>query len=319
MEKSARNATWLVATLIFGCSADPGYQGRSSDDWIKDLRAPENRRRVEAADALGKILLINPGSHNVVDALSVAVTDTSDEVRLAAATALTSDGVDPSGALGGFHALLHDSAHAYVRQEMALLVGTLGVERGRMLMAPLSESLSDPDAGVRAAAVESLGMLGPATASQTNAIAKLASDADAGVRRAAIQSLLNLRAPADVTLRATRPALSDSSAPVRAAAAYALWQLGREAEPAIPELMIALNDESPSVRAAAAFALGGIGPAANRAKSALSRLLTDTAKSVASEAAVALAAIDGRQVKPKPYAEPTTQERCSLGSRAPGC
>ena len=308
-----------MALLLFGCGADPGYQGRSSDDWIEGLRAPDSRRRVEAADALGKILLINPGSHDVVDALSVAVTDTSDEVRLAAATALTAEGVDPLGALGGFHALLHDSAHASVREEMAFLVGTLGPERGRMLISPLSESLSDPDAGVRAAAVESLGMLGPATASETNAIAKLASDTDPGVRRAALQSLLNLRAPANVTLMATRPALGDSSPPVRAAAAYALWQLGRAAEPAIPELMIALNDKSPNVRTAAAFALGGIGPAASRAKSALNRLLTDTAKSVASQAADALAAIDGRPVKPKPYTEPTMQERCPPGSRAPGC
>lgn len=312
-------AAGAVLLLTNGCGSDPGYDGKSSKYWIAQLKGDNTRGRIQAADALGKVLLINSGSHDAVDALSAALLDTSDQVRLAAATSLTSEGVSPFAALGGFHSLLHDSAHAQVRQTMASLVGALGPARGRGLIVSLVELLSDPDAGVRATAVQSLSRLGPATQNETNAIARLAQDPDPTVREAVVISLGILNAPVDVILRVSQAALNDSIATVQSAAAVSLSHLGRGAVASTADLIALLSDSDANVRASAALALEAIGPPASTAEPTLERLLADKDRRVASAASNALAAINGRPVKPKAYTEPSALERCPPGSRNPGC
>jgi ribonuclease D len=138
----ARSLTCILAMMfVESCAGDVRYHGRASSEWIRQLDSENRTLRVAAIEALGKILEINPKSQKVVDALTAAVTDTSDDVRLAAATALTAEGVDSRGAVAGFHRALHDSAHADVRASMALIIGALGSKRARVLVPFLSESL----------------------------------------------------------------------------------------------------------------------------------------------------------------------------------
>lgn len=282
---------------LSACGADPGYSGRSSRDWIGQLRSPDPIVRRVAAEALGKVLQINPRERNAIEALSIAIRDTIDDVRMAAASSLTTDGVDAIAALSGFHNALHDSAHADVRSSMARLIGILGRERGRPLIPALSESVEDPDAGVRTATIESLGMLGPDPRIDVRRIAGRAADADPSVRRAVLQTLLNLRASPAVTVPIARSALRDSVSSVRVAAAYALWPLGPIAAPALPELRAALKDSISSVRAGAAFAIGSMGPVARAAILDLKLLLADPSVEVVTQASAAIASLQGKVAK----------------------
>jgi HEAT repeat protein len=283
---AARIAASVLFAAFMGCSADPGYQGRSSKEWIDELRSADTKSRVAAADALGQILLLKPSSTDVVDALGQSLRDTSDDVRLTAAAALTADGVDPRTAFDGFHALLHDTTHADVRQTMAVLVGRLGPVRGQRLVSHLGEALSDPDAGVRTAAVESLAMFGHSAAMEVAAVSALTRDPDHSVRIAAVQSLHRLGASPDMVLKTLRPALKDSVALVRAAAANAIALLGTAGSPAATDLMNASRDTDAQTSAAATAALD---------------------------------AINGRPAKLEPYAEPSALQRCPPGTRRPGC
>lgn len=279
-------ASGAFGLIVVGCSADPGYQGRSSNEWIDELHSGDTQSRVSAAAALGKILLLKPSSVAVVDALSQALRDTSDDVRLTAASALTADGVNSRTAFDGFHSLLHDTAHADVRQIMAALVGRLGAVRGRRLVMHLGEALSDPDAGVRAAAAQSLGMFGHSASVEVGPVSELTRDPDTSVRLAAIQSLPSLGASPEIVLNSMRPALKDSVASVRAAAANAIASLGTAGSPAVADLVNMSRAVDSQTRDAAVAALD---------------------------------AISGRSLKTPRYAEPTALQRCPLGSRRPRC
>ncbi|MEO7682754.1 MAG: HEAT repeat domain-containing protein [Gemmatimonadaceae bacterium] len=308
----------LAATILFSfvaCRADVGYAGRSRGEWISELESPDTETRLHAADALGKILEIQPQSHDVVDALSRALRDTSDEVRLAAATALTREGVDILGALEGFHAILHDSAHADVRAVMALIVGSLGRQRGKLLIPVLREALYDADPEVRATAVESLAMVDQGANEIRLEIARLANDPSPRVRLQVVQAMLNLRADAALTLRVVRPALRDSVSSIRSAAGFTVGALGPAGLPALPEIIRLLHDTDPLVRTAAAFAIGAMGPPARGALPRLAELLRDSSVQVTTQAKEAIAAVEGKKVSPN-NREPTTQERCGVGSRS---
>lgn len=302
---------WVItASLLIACAADPGYEGRSSSEWISRLHDENTGTRIVAAEALGKILRVNPRMHDVTDALIAALGDSSDAVRLSAATALTTRGVDVLGAMAGLHAVLHDTAHANVRASMALLIGALGADRARILLPHLKEALSDPSAPVRSAAAQAFGFLGSAERSNAEAIAKLARDPDATVRQSALQSLSDIGADKGIVLPAGRTALIDSAVVVRVAAAYMLSTLGRDAIPALTDLVAATRDTSSRVREGAAFAIGSIGAGASSAVPDLEKLFGDVQLSVRRKARDAITAI-GMQSNPgqQPNLTPTRKTK----------
>ncbi|MCO4769406.1 MAG: HEAT repeat domain-containing protein [Deltaproteobacteria bacterium] len=93
-------------------------------------------------------------------------------------------GVAADEAEAGFTIALRDS-HAEVRQVAALTVARRA--DGAVVAPALVDSLSDPSAAVRAAAAQSLGVVGDAQA--TDALLPLLSDADASVRLRALSAL----------------------------------------------------------------------------------------------------------------------------------
>lgn len=165
---------WLPADRI------PATLARVATPGPRILRTGNPHAQVRAAGALGKVLEIRPDYPKVVTALAVAVGDTSDEVRIAAASALSAEGVDPLAAVAGLHAILHDSAHANVRASIVLIIGRMGSKRARALLPSLREASNDPDARVRAPAVEAIGTIGLASVGDGQAIARLAGDSRAG-------------------------------------------------------------------------------------------------------------------------------------------
>ena len=149
----------VFIALAMGCTSDPRVNGRSGEEWIQLLSAPEVERRVDAANSLGKILETRPDYTKGVKALGFAIGDTSDMVRLAAADALTAQGVDGLAALPGFHAALHDTAHPSVRAATAHFIGALGPHRGLPLVSSLLEATCDSVPEVRLAAINALRSL----------------------------------------------------------------------------------------------------------------------------------------------------------------
>lgn len=152
-------AALLVLTVI-ACSTDPGHGGRSAEEWMAQLEsAPDSMHRRQAADALGRILVINPRSERVTAALVRALADTSDEVRLAAGTALVQDHRLPVAAIPGLLEALRDSAHMHTREHAAELLAAVAPPESARVIPALTRALRDPDLRVRDAASRALARL----------------------------------------------------------------------------------------------------------------------------------------------------------------
>jgi HEAT repeat protein len=339
-------ASAMLSVASIGATAcggsDPGYGGVTSKDWIGRLADANPARRVEAADALGHVLAINPRVPGVVEALVRALGDTVDGVRLAAAGALTKEDVRAPDAVPGLAAALADSAHANVRAEAVRVLGTvlfrvvavrptrLGARAGEPpdtgVMArgvdALLGAVHDRDLRVRTAAVEALGALGPRAAAAASRVlptlVELARAPAPGLRLAAIEALRKVGAPPSVLLPVVRPAVADSAVAVRLAAVDVLGALGPAAVAAVPELVRGLRDRDPAVRATAAVALGLVGP--ERAEGPLRAALADPDAAVRREAAHALDTFHRRGGQDTPPPEPSKAEKClSAPVRTPGC
>lgn len=267
------------ALSLVACQGDPGFGGRSSREWIASLEDPNVANRVQAIDALRRILRVKPNSPHVVDALIRALADSVDAVRMSAGVALTAEGVRAEGAVPALHAALHDSAHATVRWQAALILGRLAPSAGQASVPFLTESLSDGEPQVRAAAAEALGRIGQASGSALPQIFLLLRDPDATVRLKAVEALPNVARDTSI-IEPLVLALSDSAPEVRRAAAATLGALGTSTSESIAALARALGDSSPAVRAAAALALAEIGPPARDSRVALLAARRDSSAQV---------------------------------------
>lgn len=304
LARRAARALAMVALLLAACSGDPGYQGRSSQEWIEALEDSTPEVRQGAADALGRILRIQPRSPRVVEALIRALGDPDDHVRVAAGVALATEGVRAPSAIPGLIDALQDSLHPHTREHAAQILGAFGPSAHPAVPA-LTLALADSSDGVRSDAAAALGQIGPAAASATQALVRLAADPRPTVRRSAISALGRVAAPEDTVVPLFATALAtDSSADVRVVAAYALAALGEKALPGISAAVQALAHPAPTVRRAAANALEQFGPGARAAIPALTAATRDGDAAVAGAAVRALAAVQGRPQPPRPHPEP---------------
>lgn len=280
-----------MAASALACNSDPGVGGRSSAEWIQQLRAPAPADRARAASALARTLALKPGSTAVVNALIRTLSDSIQEVRVAAASALATTGVDILPASGALHAMLHDSTSSRVRESMTMLLGLIGPERAGPLIHALTEGLTDPDEVVRSNAIDAFVSIGLRPA--LPAILKLKNDPSPLVRLSVVRALAPLRAPPTTTNVLASAALRDSSSSVRAAAAYSLGGMGAEALPSLGPLMASLGDPDAATRGAAVSAISQMGALARSAIPLLTRLQNDPNKHVARAARAAVNRISG--------------------------
>lgn len=307
-----RLAAVVVAAMVAaGCDADPGYQGRSSREWITQLADTAAAGRADAAYALGRSLALQPNAPAVVDALVGALADTSDAVRVAAAAALSNAGRRASAAAPGVARLLADSAHPHVRRQAVVVLRALGSASAGASVPALTPVLRDPDPEVRRAAAEALGSLGAAAVAATPGLAALTTDPNPDVRLRALEAVGRV-APGSEAAAPLARALSDPVPAVRAAAAGAIGHLRDRAAPAVPALITAMRDSAPHVRAAAAVALGLTDPV--RGEAALRAARRDPDPLVRREAEHALSAVHQRGGQDEAPSEPTADERCPPGA-----
>ncbi len=295
----------VVAAMPVGCSADPGYDGRSSADWIRQLSGADPLDRERAALALRNVLEIQPDAPRVVDALIRALRDTVDAVRETAGVALSAPGVDVREAMPVVVELLADSAHPHTREHGAMIIGAFG-SRAAPAVPALARALEDPVPEVRAAAAEAIGRIGPSGVGAAATLGRHIRDPSPSVRLKIVEATLNVRPPSGIALPVLTTALRDETPTVRAAAAYAIGGLtitdgrpdiARTAEllAVVPDLLASLADTNASVRAAAAFALGRFGRRVpTGVLPALQRARADSDSSVRAAASVAITSLQRR-------------------------
>lgn len=264
---------------LAACQGDPGFGGRSSREWIASLEDSTVAVRVQAIDALRRILRVKPNSPHVVDALIRALGDSVDAVRMSAGVALTTEGVRAEGAVPALHNALHDSAHATVRWQSAVILGHLAPSAGQASVPVLTEALADDEPQVRAAAAEALGKIGQGSAAALPQLFLVVRDRDATVRLKTVEALPNISRDTSI-VDALVGAFSDSAPEVRRAAAAALGALSMSTSRSITALVRALTDSSAAVRAAAALALAEIGPPARDSRVALLAARRDSSPQV---------------------------------------
>ena len=312
----------VTAAALAACGeSDPGYNGRPSEDWIRQLDNPDPSERAFAASALGNVVRLNPAYAPAVHALIRALGDTADDVRVAAASALAREGVRAPDAVPGLIAVLGDTAHAEVRAHGARVLGAVlgqfgsrrrqsdatadSVAFGQGVDALVSAT-ADRDDRVRIAAAQGLGRLGPKGAAASrrvqSTLAALVTAPDAELRVASLQGYANSGAPPALVVRIARAALADPQADVRLAAVRVLEHLGPSAKAAVPELVRTLSDSNAFIRSASASAIGEIGP--ELATDALKRASRDPVALVRQEAAHALEGYHRRGSEDPPPEEP---------------
>lgn len=325
-----------VLLALGACNADPGYRGRSSDEWIAQLAEHDAARRVDAALALGKVLSIQPNASRVISALVVALADTSDDVRLTAAGGLRNaarggarvQAILARDAVPGIVALLADFQHVAVRRDAARILGTLGATAESRAVDPLGRALRDPTPEVRREAARALTGLGDLPRSAVSRLLDASHDTDPEVRRIVLAALASSVEPANVVGSALVRGLSDSTGAVREAVATGLGQRSPSGVRALeapatssmaPILALrrAIRDSAWAVRLAAVTSLGLIDDATGRPD--IERALADPDSAVRREAAHALTALHRRGGRDPSLPEPSLIELCRSNPRWPGC
>lgn len=332
----AARAIACVCVALGACNADPGYGGRSSDEWISQLSQRDVDGRVDAALALGKVLALQPNAPRVIRALVVALADTNDEVRVTAADGLRNaarggERVQASlarNAVPGIVAILGDSQHVAVRRDAARILGTLGATAAAATVEPLSRALKDPAPDVRREAALALSGLGETARLAVPRLLEASLDPDVDMRGIVLRALAASAESTSVVGPALIRGLRDSSAMVRAAVATGLGQrsapgiraldgpAGSKVLP-IRALRAATRDPVIEVRLAAVTALGLLGDSTGRPD--IERALADPDSAVRREAAHALTALHRRGGRDPSLPEPSLFELCRSNPRWPGC
>jgi HEAT repeat protein len=185
--------------------AEPSYEGKSLHVWMEQLQAKEPEVRAEAVSALG---VIGPEAKEAVPQLIEALQDKDKPIRLEAIEALGRIGLEAKSAKGPLHNALKDQSPK-VCMAATLALARIDPEYAPKAVATLIEALKSVQEEGRAAAIASLGNLGPKA-------------------RAAVPDLIEM--------------LKDDDTAVRTQAVTALGQIGPDAKSAVPALHDILKD-----------------------------------------------------------------------------
>jgi HEAT repeat protein len=238
---------------------------------ISESEIPQAIQGLEAAeppdrlDALGDLASLGRSAKSALPVIRKLLTDTDPTIRLQAATAIAL--IDPASqhAIDVLIAALAD-ASPIIRRTAAQCLARLGPPAAAALD-PLLRLVTapDPDANVRAAAIDAIGRLGTAAKNAIPQLIKLLEDP--GLRCAAAESLGRIGPGAGAALPALTKALSDSDATWQWTAARAMVLIGGDgARPVVP-FLVQKTARAPRSRELyqLTWLLGLLGPVANDA------------------------------------------------------
>jgi HEAT repeat protein len=282
------------------------------------LKDPDSEVRQAAAGALGD--QDAGGSKEVLAALTHALKDDDATVRRLAAKALGRQG---RGAISAVDALLKlaQGGEADRRSALGAVAEIDPVRAAAYWAARFKDSPSGANSEEdRLRALEELGELGRAAASQEALLLEAARRGGPAVRIRAVLALGRLGTPSQSAIDTVAKALSDPAevrdnsfplrqalglgprwlderVPVRLAAARSLAKLGPKAAAGLPGLRSLLGERDPALREAAALALAAAGRAAEPALPALLEHLDDKDQGVRQAVSGALGGLGSAAVE----------------------
>jgi len=201
----------------------------------------------------------DPGSPNVAAALEKAASDSSHEIRTAAAEAMGLLNPLPASALDTLLKMAKSDAGNGPRVAALRGLATAGT-RAKAAGTDLDAIVSGPQPGLALLAQVARASVDGNPQRAQDAVRKGLTDRNLQVRAAAANALLFI-GPQPIDLPTLLKLLKDPNDPTRVAAAAGLGRIGAAAKDAVPQLTRSLDDKASEVRIAAAEALGGIGTA----------------------------------------------------------
>jgi HEAT repeat protein len=276
-EEDVRNQ-FVEALVAMGPGAKPALPGLLPLVAGKGL-LPHLRTR-----AAGAAVAADPASPAVAAALVKAAADDEPAVRVAAADAMGRLDPLPPDALGTL-AKLAKSDPKYGPRVAALRAMTTAGPRAKPARAELDAIATGQQPGLALwAKVAQAAIDGDAKAAAPVVRAGL-TDRNVQARAAAAESLLVI-GPAPADLPALLKLLMEVNGATKLAAAKGVGTFGPAAKDAVPQLKRLLDDKEAEVRIAAADALGQIGPASKPAVARLKELRSDPLAKFAAQRAL---------------------------------
>lgn len=169
-----------------------GADGRTVDQWRRDLASPAVEVRRRAASALAE--LAESDADTVISLLTPALKDGDAQVRIVAALVLWPHGREPQAVTAVLVSTLGatDVARRRTGSQVLVMMGPAAKDAAPALLLAFA---SDPDATVRQNAATALRQIGPAAAEVVPGLTSALRHKDPEVRRAAAMLLDDLGSP----------------------------------------------------------------------------------------------------------------------------
>lgn len=268
----------LVAGRARADDKDPVYEGKKFSQWVSAVQNDKSaRQRALAAEALGKIWLLEPKTDAINHVTATLRTDPSAAVRAQCAIVLAGlrEGDMEKYGAKPLIDVLKAEKESRVRKEIIAAMSkypavcAAGVES-------LIPALKDAEPGVRVAAAESLALAGGRAKSAAGALADLLKDGEKPVRTAAIYALGRIEPEAGTTIAELLAAMlgTEKEVEIKREVLASLGLLGEKSDAIVTALTAALADKEDDVRRGAARTLGTFGVAAAGATAELYKVLT---------------------------------------------
>jgi HEAT repeat protein len=285
--------------------AKPAAKSKTAADWILVLKDADAARRIEAAEALGKMAttgaITGPARQEAVVALLAVLSDDRSYVRRSAVEALGYLGAEaksavpdliPKLAVGNDTAGNRGDPSTEVRREIVLTLGRIDPE-AKSVLATLGKSLRDPDNSVSQAATDVLVQIGKGGAACDEVVAIFAAattdkDLQVCLRSIAALGLIG----GDRVIPPLAAAVKRKEATVRKKAVESLAKVGPKNKTVVPALLGALKEVDGDIRHYAVEGLGNVGVEAKPAMPALIETLDDRDMDIRIQAVRALVRID---------------------------
>jgi HEAT repeat protein len=246
--------------------------GRTVDEWRRDLASPTVAVRRKAASALARLAGSGAGPGRSV--LAPALKDADPEVRLTAAIAMATYRQEPQTVTAVLVSAFRASDVTLRRAgSMGLtMMGPAGRDAAPALLLAFA---GDPDVIVRQNAAAALRQIGPASRDVVPGLSSALRHRDPEVRRAAARVLGDLGVAATPARPALVAATKNPDRDTRLLALRALAVVDWPTEIASPELLQALSDPDPHARLAAAWGVLRTEPGNHVAVTTLVRTMRD--------------------------------------------
>lgn len=274
LRRGLKDADPRLRAACIGSLAALGIPAKEYADALLFLvEDPDEKVRAAAVFAAGK--MDKDFQERLVPVLRRSLSDSSVEIRRAAASSLAAVGEAAAAAKPDLRAALKDADPA-VRGLAARALGAMG-GNGAQLAGELLTLVGEKDLSLRLAAVEALGGFSEGMEVSVDPLLALAvaGDEPDKLRLAAIATLTRIGAAADRVQGILAALLEKAPVKVRVASARALVHCRGDTAKAVAALAVAVGDANEDVRRAAVESAGEIGPEAQGAVAAIFELLED--------------------------------------------